>query len=450
MDRLISPRMAISDSGRSPVVVTGLALTTALGADLDSTWNALLEGRCSAQALDGPLAGHQGHPLDRGGLLPGSDEPVLELLDRLADRLWDDARLSGAAGRRHHDPGRTACLVGLSKGGLVGLSRWADRPIAKRGLESSESRLDRYLPPWLDGWPHAGSSRVAARLDLRGPCSSPIAACATGLVAAMRGAAWISSGHCDRAVVGSADLSLEPLILGAFRSMRALAASRPDPRTTMRLWSRDRDGFLVGEGGALMLLERREVAESRGAPIRAEWLGGLEGADAHHITGLDPDPQTLADLIRRTIRAAGCGPEQVDLVDVHGTATPANDRLEASAVRLALETGRRDRSTGPWATAHKPQIGHLLGAAGSVELALMVLALQHGRIPPTINIGNDRDPECDLNGLDVGNPGPERPPRIALKLSLGFGGHLAVAVLGHPAIDRSRECPSSVGSRKPS
>jgi 3-oxoacyl-[acyl-carrier-protein] synthase II len=263
---------------------------------------------------------------------------------------------------------------------------------------------------------------LASRYGFRGPCVAPIAACATGLVAALQGAALIRRGACDVAVVGGADASLEPLLLAAFRRMKALARVDDDPKLALRPWDRDRSGFLVGEGAAVLVLERLDHAKGRGATVYAELAGGALGADAYHETGLDPDPSGLARVIGRALLDAGLEPSEIDAVNVHGTATLANDPLESRAIRRAFGDDA-DRLV---CSSNKAQIGHLLGAAGSAELAIAGLSVFQGFMPPTLNLDHP-DVACDLDGTP--KVGRSLVIRGLLKLSLGFGGHFAAAVL---------------------
>jgi 3-oxoacyl-[acyl-carrier-protein] synthase II len=238
----------------------------------------------------------------------------------------------------------------------------------------------------------------------------------------LQGTELIRRGACDVALAGSADASLEPLVLAAFRRMKVLAHD-DDPARAVRPWDRKRSGFLVGEGGALLVLERAEAARGRGVVPYAEIAGGALGADAHHETDLNPDPAGLAYVIRRALANSGVRPDEIDHVNVHGTATRANDPTECRALRLALG----DAAHRVACSANKSQLGHLLGAAGAAELAISCLSLRDGFVPPTLNL-TDPDPACDLDATPL--VGRSRPPiRAALKLSIGFGGHLAAAVL---------------------
>ncbi len=406
--------------GDSPIVVSGIGLATGLGPSRVSTWQGIREGRSAVRILDWPA--DPGGPPYLGAPIPGppevigpdAPEPVFTILRRVASEAFRDARLDPLG----IDLDRTGVLLGLSKGGIRSMGRVAD------ALKDPAADADAIGRLWQGAcWPNVGASYLSAWLGSRGPCMAPVAACATGLVAVLRGVELIRSGECDLVLAGSVDSSLEPLLLGAFRKMRALA--RPDadqdPASAVRPWDRGRSGFVVGEGGAVLVLERAEHAIARGVQPYAQIAGGALGSDAHHETGLNPDPRLLAGLITRALERSNVNPDELDHVNVHGTATRDNDPLECGALRLALGS-RFDRIR---ASANKSQIGHLLGAAGSAELAIACLSIRDGFVPPTLNL-RDPDPACVLPHTPTGE---SRPIRSALKLSLGFGGHLAAAVL---------------------
>jgi 3-oxoacyl-[acyl-carrier-protein] synthase II len=394
------------------VVITGIGLVTSLGLDRPSTWAKLCRGDSGASWLNIPE--YAGFPVRWDRPMASDADPALEYLVRAADEAMADSgiRESGL------EPERSASLVGLSKGGFRSLI-WVSEMVRSRQVD--DATLSQI---WMNSWPSSGASRLSARYGFLGPCIAPVAACATGLVAALQGAELIRRGACDLALVGGSDASLEPLLLAAFRRMKALARLEPgsDPKRAVRPWDEDRSGFLVGEGAAVLVLERLDHAKARGASVYAELLGGALGSDAFHETGLDPDPSGLARVIARSLEASNLGPADIDAVNVHGTATRSNDPLECRAIRRAFGP-EADRLV---CSANKAQIGHLLGAAGSAELAISALSVRHGFLPPTLNL--DRaDPACDLDGTP--HLGRELPIRALLKLSLGFGGHLAAAVL---------------------
>jgi 3-oxoacyl-[acyl-carrier-protein] synthase II len=449
-----------------PVVVTGIGLATGLGPTRASTWAAIQAGRNAARVLEGDSNSrpHLGCPSELAEAIRRADdprEPALALLGVLTAEALADARLAGnppptqpspargegfdlssltnqgdpspsplaGEGRgggsavasrledrlAFHDPARAAVLVGLSKGGIRTLAR------LHRMIRDPRIALGQIAALWPAVAPSAGADLVARESGFEGPRLAPVAACASGLVAVLQGVDLVRRGVCDIVLAGSADASLEPWVLAAFRRMRILAHDN-DPRRAIRPWDRSRSGFVVGEGGALLVLERADRAAQRGVVPYVEIAGGALGADAYHETDLNPDPAGLAQVIRRALVHSGLSARVIDHVNVHGTATRANDPTECRALRLALgEAAERVACS-----ANKSQIGHCLGAAGAVELAITCLSIRDGFLPPTLNL-TDPDPACDLDATPL--VGRRSPIRAALKLSIGFGGHLAVAVL---------------------
>jgi 3-oxoacyl-[acyl-carrier-protein] synthase II len=425
----------MSDPGRLPAVwITGIGLVAPFvpeGIGTEAAWRSLRDGHARPFALDPRDPAHG--PRHHGFLAPyrarfdeGFD-PLPRIVEGAAVAAASDAGLGPRAPA--YDPDRAAVLFGLSKGRMLRqenvFERWRANPADDAELAYSWPRLGA----------DDGARRIARLMRTRGLCLAPVAACATGLIAAIRGADLIRHGHADLAFVGAADASLTPFLLGAFRRLKVLAPVKDgdDPARAVRPWNRDRRGFLVGEGGAVLVLERADHARARGALPHAEFAGGAMGSDAHHLTDQDPDPSGLAHLIGLALRDAGLTPADIDHVNVHGTATRSNDPLECRAIRRAFGPHADSLSC----SANKAQVGHLLGAAGAVELAFTAMAIRDQFVPPTLNL-DDPDPACDLDGTPL--VGKSRPIRAALKLSLGFGGHLACAVLRRPDGPR-REAP---------
>ena len=396
------------------VVVTGIGLECGLGTDRETRWQGLREGRSAARTLGLPTAA--GTPPYAGCPVGPSDHRPKEILFKAAIEAVADAKIGREA---PIDRDRAATLIGMSKGDLRTLAAWHSRLLV--------GSLDEVVNPstWSFLFPNGPAALMAHVWDFRGPCLAPVAACATGVVAVLQAADLIRRGVCDVAIAGAGDSSLEPLVLASFRKMKVLARVDGDPAGAVRPWDRNRSGFLVGEGAAILVLERENHARARGVLPYAEVAGGAIGGDAYHMTDLNPDPSNLAGLIRRALKNAGVAPEEIDHVNVHGTATRPNDPLECRAIRLALGK-QADRVA---CSANKSQIGHLLGAAGAAELAIACLSIRDGFVPPTLNL-SDPDPACDLDGTPL--VGRSLPIGAALKLSLGFGGHLAAAVLRRP------------------
>ena len=307
---------------------------------------------------------------------------------------------------------RCGCVIGTSK---VGLRSFA------REFRSMSDDSASATNNWNQLWPDAAVRSVASQFDLRGPSLCPVAACATGLVSIIRGADLVRSGECDVVLAGSTDASLVPMVLGSFQRLGVMARGIDDPANACRPFDAQRSGFVIGEGAAVLVLERLEMAQARGASIYAEFVGGGMANDPSGITQVEPDGASLAWLIRDVLRRAKVSPQVIDYINLHGTATRANDVAETRAVRAAFGA-HADRVL---CSSLKGAIGHLLGAAGSVETAITLLALRDQVAPPTVNL-ETADPQCDLDYVAKS----ARPARLrnVMKLSLGFGGHLTVGL----------------------
>ena len=322
-----------------------------------------------------------------------------------ADEAWERSGL-GACGI---DPRRVAVLVSLSKGGVFALSEAAacpDRPDV-----------------WARGVPDAAARTVAARLGLTGGMGVPVTACASGGHAVVWGARLIGRGVVDAAIVGAAEASIHPLIIGSYLRMGVLADARGDPASSVRPFSLTRRGFAIGEGAGVLVLESEESAARRGAEVLARVTGWATGAHAASLTEVERSGESLGRLMREAMRSAGIGPGEVDYVHAHGTATVTNDLAEARAIRMALG----DASTRVSVSSTKGSHGHLLGAATAVEVAVTVLAIRRGEVPATANL-TDPDPAI---GLDCTALRPRRRAiSNAIKISSGFGGQSLALCLG--------------------
>jgi len=409
------------------IVVTGIGLVTPCGAGRETTWRGLLEGTGVARWLDAPHLDYLGSGVLAGApaatCTAGEDEPPHDLVVGLALRAAAEALADGRFDPSREDRRRIGCVIGTSKGGLRSFTaawRARYRPGRQRAASDSASPDDSRL--WSEFQPDAAARFVAGRYDLQGPSLCPVAACATGLASIARGADLIAHGVCDAVLAGSSDASLTMLVQGSFRRLGVLAHGFDDPRLACRPFDRRRNGFLIGEGAAVLLLEREEGALARGAVPYAVWLAGGTASDPAHLTRMESDPRSLTWLIENVLQQGDVSPDEIDYVNLHGTATKQNDVSETRALASALGKGAARASM----SSLKGTIGHLLGGAGSVELAATLLAMRDGLVPPTANL-TEPDPDCSLDYTPV----KARPRRIetALKLSLGFGGHLAAAVL---------------------
>jgi len=305
-------------------------------------------------------------------------------------------------------------LIGTGMGGLPMLVEEQ-----KRLLERGPSRVSPFFIPAIitnlaSGW-------VSMIYGARGPNSCVSTACATGNHAIGDSFRIIQRGEADAMIAGGTEAVVLPLTIAGFASMKALSTRNDDPARASRPFDKDRDGFVMGEGAGVVVLEALETAVKRGAPILAELIGYGMSADAHHITAPAPEGEGAARSMQAALHDAGVRPEEIDYINAHGTSTPYNDRNETQAIKRLF--GQHAYRLAVSST--KSMTGHLLGAAGGVEAVATVLALRHGLVPPTINYESP-DPDCDLDY--VPNKPREVAIRVALSNSFGFGGTNATLV----------------------
>jgi 3-oxoacyl-(acyl-carrier-protein) synthase len=393
------------------VVISGIGLVTSIGRSREVVWQAIQRGECGVQRL----VGVPGIP---DGLLLGA---TAEVEDDLPGQLKNIPLCRQAAAEALSDAGihfasidrdRIGCSIGAHMGDT-------DFVVERLALQDKLSPTGKQ--PWWQQWlPNTACAAVARDFGLRGPRLSNSTACASGTIAILKAVRAIRDRQCDVALAGSSE-AIHPLFAAGFYNMGVLA-EHEDPLQACRPFDRNRNGFVMGEGAAMFVLERLSHARRREAEIYAEVLGGRMLSDARHITSLDADSDSLVELIRGTLRSSGVGPRDVAYINAHGTGTQQNDVVETRGIRAAF--GRAADSV--CVSATKSMLGHLVNASGSVELAIMTLALRDGFAPPTLNL-TDPDPECDLDCIPL--VGRVRPFEHALKLSIAFGGHLAAVVL---------------------
>ena len=395
------------NESRDPVVITGIGLVTSVGADRESTWQAICRGTSGVR----PVAATSSIPkhLEIAAYVD-STPPVPHQLKviHLAKCAADEAIYDSALRLDEVDGNRVGCAVS----GHMGDWRW---------LRQQHGKSEPAEPGDADNWeqflPNSSCWNIATHYGLMGPRICHSTACASGLIDIMSAVRAIRDGQCDLALAGSAE-AIDPLFAAGFQKMRVLAT----PQAGCRPFDRNRQGFVMGEGAAMFVLERLSHASARGAKIYAEVLDGKMLADAHHVTGLDVESDALARLIQDTLRKSDLSPADVDYVNAHGTGTQQNDLMETRGIRQALGSHADDL----YVSALKAILGHLVNASGSVELALTALALRDGFVPPTMNL-TDPDPDCDLNCVPL--IGQTDRVQVAMKLALAFGGHLvAIAI----------------------
>jgi 3-oxoacyl-(acyl-carrier-protein) synthase len=405
-------RIHVPDRTETPdrVVITGIGMITSVGLNRESTWQAIARGESGVRRVR-PDDGVPDHL--RIAAVVRSTPPlprqlkVIHLAQVAAAEAITDAELDFS----QIDGTRFGCAVS----GHMGDWRWLRQ---HHGYESADRTGD--VSSWDQFLPNSGCWNIAHRYGFNGPRLSHSTACASGLIDLMSAVRAIGDGQCDLALAGSAE-AIDPLFAAGFQQMRVLADA-DDAQRACRPFDVHRNGFVMGEGSAMFVLERLSHAQARGARIYAEVLGGGMLADAHHLTGLDMESETLTRLIRDTLRKSQLDARELNYINAHGTGTQQNDIMESRGIRRALGA----HADGVYVSALKAALGHLVNASGSVELALTALALRDGFVPPTANL-IEQDPACDLNCVPlVGQP---RRVQTAMKLALAFGGHLVAVAL---------------------
>jgi 3-oxoacyl-[acyl-carrier-protein] synthase II len=396
------------------VVVTGIGAITPIGATATETWNALCAGDSGASRLtrfdpDGTdLNSRIACEIDA---LPDPEPPVAGTIEdravgryaRLAlqattDALADAGLLEVATnGRFPTDSDRVGTSVGTALGGQPAVEESVGERPSPRLLVASLSNL--------------AAGHVAASVDARGPQRTPATACAAGLDAVATAGRHVAAGRADVMLAGGTEASISPVAMGSFDAMRALSTRNDEPAAAPRPFDADRDGFVLGEGAAMLVLEAADHAADRGVDPLASVTGAASTADAHHPTRPPEDGTGLQRCIRRALSAADRSPGDVDHVNAHGTATPVGDRREATALNAVFETV-------PPVTSLKGHLGHTLGAAGAIEAAMLVRSVAAGTLPPTLNYQTP-DPDCALPVVDA--PRSESID-VALSTAAGFGG----------------------------
>jgi len=395
------------------VVVTGLGTTSPLGGDVATTWSGLLDGRSGVARLEHDWAADLGTQI-AGEIAVDPSEVLDRVKARRMDRSTQFAAVAAAeawadSGLADVDPERLAVAIATGIGGVTTLLSNYDAL-----NEKGPRRVSPLAVPMLMA--NGPAANVGLTLGAKAGVHTPVSACASGNEAISLGLDLIRLGRADVVVVGGTEAAIHPLPLAAFNNMMALSKRNDDPAAASRPWDKGRDGFVMGEGAAVLVIESEEHAAARGARVYAELAGAGITADSHDIA--QPDPAGLGATRAMTIamREAGLEPGDVRHINAHATSTPQGDLAEALAIRTALGSSA-DRTV---VTSTKSMTGHLLGAAGALESMATVLAIHHRVIPPTINL---EDPE-DI-GLDIADKPREldQGPLAALNNSFGFGGH---------------------------
>ncbi len=404
------------------IVVTGLGAVTSLGHNVPDFWAGLLAGRSGIRRIE--RFDTTDYPCKVGGEVTGWDPAALwdPKEARRNDRYTHfavvaalqavaDAKLAGQV-----DPDRFGVIIGSGIGGLETIEKQS-----KALFDGGPRKVSPFMIPSLIS--NMASGVVAIVTGAKGPNFGVVSACATGTHALGTALRAMQFGEADVMIAGGSEAAINRLGFGGFCAMRAMSTGFNDqPERASRPFDKKRDGFVMGEGAGVLVLETLEHAQKRGARIYCELVGYAATCDAYHITSPDPEGSGLAKALRNALKSAKLAPEQVDYINAHGTSTEYNDKFETMAVKKVF--GEHARKVPMSST--KSMTGHLLGAAGGIEAIICVKAIESGEIPPTINLEEPDLPDCDLDY--VPNVKRAHTTRIALSSNLGFGGHNAVVV----------------------
>jgi 3-oxoacyl-[acyl-carrier-protein] synthase II len=406
------------------VVITGMGLETPVGDTLPALWDNITQGRSGivpitlfdASQYDCRFAGEiQGfEPLKwfRSSKESRKCDRFTQFAVAASKKAMQDAGLAGPV----EDPERFGVMLGSGIGGLRTLE---DQHTIL--MNKGPGRVSPFMIPMMIS--NMASGIVSMELGLQGPNFATVSACATS--AHSVGEAWrmIQIGDADAFIAGGSEATITTLGIGGFAAMKALSTRNDEPQRASRPWDRDRDGFVMGEGAGVLVLEELEHARRRGANIHAEIVGYGLTADAYHMTAPLPNHEQAQRSMRMAMNRAGINPEDVDYVNAHGTSTPVGDEAEIRAVKAVFGEHAKN---GLLVSSTKSMMGHLLGAAGAVESIICTLAIKNGLVPPTINLDNpDEGLDVDL----VPHKAREKKVRVALNNSFGFGGHNATLAI---------------------
>jgi 3-oxoacyl-[acyl-carrier-protein] synthase II len=414
----------MSDSGsgeKHRVVITGMGLMLPVGNDLSTAWRALLAGESGG----GPITRFEATEdfatriaCEVKGFEPGDymekkeirrNDRFVQFAIAVADEAMASAGLLEPESRNGIASDRFGVLFGS---GIGGIQTFEDQ--CRALIEKGARRVSPFFVPMFI--PDMASGQVSIRFGAQGPNYATVSACASSGHALGDALRILQRGDADVMLAGGTEASITPLAVAGFSSMKAMTTRNDDPKTASRPFDATRDGFLIGEGAAAMVLETLEHAQARGAEILGELAGYGASGDAYHITAPEPTGMGARIAMREALKDAGAEGSEVDYVNAHGTSTPHNDAMETGAIKALFGEHAYEMVVG----STKSMVGHLLGAAGATEAVICAMVTREGKIPPTINF-SEADPDCDLNYAH--NAMVERPVQLAISNSFGFGGH---------------------------
>lgn len=413
--------MAGTDNERRRVVVTGMGMVSPLGNDVQSSWDALVAGESGASEIT--HFDTTGYDVHFACELKGYDPTVwidrkqARRMDRFAQIALSAARMAEADSRLSiaDAPERVGAAVATGIGGLYAFENCFQGLLERGPDRTSPFAIVQIIPNMAAAW-------VSMELGAQGPLAAECTACAASNMAIGDGLDAIRLGRADVMLCGGTEAPITRVGVAGFTAMRALSRRNDDPQRASRPFDLGRDGFVMGEASAVVVLEELEHARNRGATIYAEVLGYGVSSDASHVSDPDPSGANPARAMRMSFADAGISPEDVDYVNAHGTSTPSGDSAETRVLKLALGEEKAYRTP---VSSTKGATGHCLGAAGAVEAIFTINALRTGVLPPTINL-EEADPDCDLDYIP--NESRAQPIEVAVSNSFGFGGHNACVV----------------------
>jgi 3-oxoacyl-[acyl-carrier-protein] synthase II len=405
------------------VVVTGLGVVTSLACKVNELWTRLCNGESGVHMIQRfdcsrfrSRFGGEISDWSTVGYIPPKEAKRLDRFAQFAVVGAIDAVRDSALDFSKENPDRCGVIFGSGIGGLEELE---DQH--RRLLEKGPDRVSAFTIPKLMA--NAASGQISIEFGLRGPSEAVVTACASASNAIGEAFKMVQRGDMDIVITGGSEAAVTPLGISGFSSMRALSERNDDPPRASRPFDAERDGFVLSEGAGVLVIEELQHAKKRGAIIHAEILGYGASADAGHITQPDKDGTGAAKAMLRSLEDSRLDVAAVGYINAHGTSTPLGDLAETAAIKSVFKEAARNVSI----SSTKSQLGHLLGASGGVELVVVILAIQQGLIPPTINYQTP-DPACDLDYTP--NQARERKLTVAMSNSFGFGGHNASLVVG--------------------
>jgi 3-oxoacyl-[acyl-carrier-protein] synthase II len=404
------------------VVVTGIGLVSSVGIGTEANWDALLAGRSGigritrfdVSQFSTQIAGEV-KGFDPQQFVEKKDVKKMDIFIQYAIAASQFAVDDSGLAVTPDNADRIGVFIASGIGGFSTIER-EHRAL----LEGGPRKISPFFIP--SAIINLASGQVSIRFGAKGPNSATCTACSASAHAIGDAFEIITRGDADAMIAGGSEAAITPMGVGGFGAMRALSTRNDDPQRASRPFDRDRDGFIIGEGSGVVILEELEMARARGARIYAELVGYGMSADAFHITAPSEDGEGAVRVMRQCLKRAGVGPEVVDYINAHGTSTPYNDKLETLAIKRCFG----ENATRLAISSTKSMTGHLLGAAGGLEAGVTALAVHTQQVPPTVNLDNP-DPECDLDY--VPHTSRKMPIEYALSNSFGFGGTNAALLL---------------------